>query len=240
MRNVKEQWISALKALFVVSISCSMAVGQVAAEGAPPAPKSDAKTIPNPNAVKVLCAGDSITQRGYPEVLQELLGVDYAVRNAGHSGVTVLKHTGTRSYPNANGRDDAKIVVVMLGTNDTKVETWTKFKGDFVKDYEELVNSFKNLPSKPQVFVALSPPIYKKEAGTGFSAKNLEEALELMKQVAKETGSEIVDVHAATLNHAEFFGDGVHPNDAGKMAIAKAVAEAITGKKIDVAPIATK
>ena len=189
------------------------------------------KAVPEPDAIKVLCAGDSITQRGYPEVLQELLGGAYAVRNAGHSGVTVLKKAGTRSYPNAGGKEDAKIVVVMLGTNDAKVETWSKFKDEFVKDYVELVNSFKNLKSKPKVYIALSPPIYKPESESGFSAKNLEEAVALTRNVALQTGSDVIDVHAATLNQPDKFGDGVHPNDAGKAVIAKAVYEGITGKK---------
>lgn len=182
--------------------------------------------------VRVLCAGDSITARGYPEVLQALLGEGYVVRNAGHSGVTALKNAGTRSYPNANpGKDDADIVVVMLGTNDTKVETWAVYKGDFAKDYGSLVESFKALPSKPIVYLALSPVIHKGESGSGFSPKNLNEALAIMRQVAEDTGAKLIDVNAATRDHKEAFPDGVHPDDNGKRLIATSVAAAIRGSK---------
>ncbi len=179
--------------------------------------------------IRVLCAGDSITQRGYPEVLQGLLGGRYRVRNAGHSGVTALKNAGTRSFPNANPRkDDADIVVVMLGTNDTKAETWAVAKGDFAKDYQALIDSFKALPSKPLIFLAISPPIFKGESGKGFSNQNLDEAKVMMRQLVTDNGLEVIDVHAATSAHKEAFPDGVHPDDAGKQLIASAVATAIT------------
>ena len=189
------------------------------------------KIVPNPDAFKVLCAGDSITQRGYPEVLQGLLGPGYAVANAGHSGVTALKHAGTRSYPNAGPKTRADIVVIMLGTNDAKVETWTKFKDQFVKDYTELVESFRKLSPQPKVFVALPPQIFRRDTGTGFSAANLEEAVALTRQVAAASGCLLIDVHAALAHQPEKFGDGVHPNDAGKAVIAKAVSDAIAATK---------
>jgi len=85
--------------------------------------------------IRLTCAGDSITARGYPAVLQDLLGAGYLVRNAGHSGATALKHVGTRAYPNAGPKEDADIVVVMLGTNDSTAENWSKAKADFAKDY---------------------------------------------------------------------------------------------------------
>jgi lysophospholipase L1-like esterase len=180
-----------------------------------------------PPVLRVRCAGDSITQRGYPAVLQEVLGSGYAVVNAGHSGVTALKHAGTRSYPDAGPKDDADIVVVMLGTNDTKVETWKEHQNEFVADYTQLISSFQRLPSKPKVYIALSPPIYKPESGSGFSAANQEVMIGKVRAIATTSGCPLIDVHAATLNHPEWFGDGVHPNDAGMAAIAKAIAAAI-------------
>ena len=183
---------------------------------------------PNANAITLICAGDSITQRGYPAVLQELLGPGYNVINAGHSGITAI------GYGHAGGREaksQPKIVVFMLGTNDAKVENWIKEKDTFVSGYAALVDSYKNLPSHPKLFIALSPPIYRKETGAGFSAANLEEAVVQMRKVAGQTGATIIDVHAATSNQPNKFGDGVHPNDDGKTIIAQTVYEGITGKK---------
>ena len=187
----------------------------------------------NPNAIPVICVGDSITQRGYPAILQQLLGPGYAVTNAGHSGCTALRGTG-RSYGHAGKREEKhgpKIVVFMLGTNDAKAPAWKERKGDFVKDYTALVESYKILSSHPKVYIALSPPIYRKETGEGFSPANLEEVVGLTKKVAQGTGADVIDVRAATSNHPDLFSDGVHPNEAGNAAIAKVVCEAITGKK---------
>lgn len=48
------------------------------------------------------------------------------------------------------------IVVIMLGTNDIKTENWVEGKANFVKDYTELINVYKNLSSKPDIFVVSS------------------------------------------------------------------------------------
>ncbi|MBA3936153.1 MAG: hypothetical protein H0X38_01740 [Planctomycetes bacterium] len=179
--------------------------------------------------IRVICAGDSITQRGYPEVLQMLLGAGYAVHNAGHSGTTALKHAGTRSYPDADPRrDDADIVVIMLGTNDAKVESWSAHRDEFAADYGAVIASFKGLRSHPKVWVSLSPPVFKAEGGGGFSAKNVEEMVGMTRTLAAALGCPIIDVHAAAMGQADKFGDGVHPNDAGKLLIATTVKAAIT------------
>ncbi len=114
-----------------------------------------------------------------------------------------------------------------MGSNATKVETWTVAKGDFAKDYRALIESFQALPSKPVVYLALSPTIYKAESGKGFSPGNLVEALVIMRQVASDAGVRLIDVHAATSGHAAAFPDGVHPNEDGQRLIAAAIAAAI-------------
>ncbi len=179
--------------------------------------------------IRVLCAGDSITQRGYPEVLQTLLGAGYTVRNVGHSGTTAMKHAGTRSYPDADPRrDDADIVVIMLGTNDAKVESWSTHRDEFAADYGAIIASFKSLHSHPKVWISLSPPVFKAEGGGGFSAKNVEEMVGITRTLAAAQGCPLIDVHAAALGQADKFSDGVHPNDAGKLLIATTVKAAIT------------
>ena len=194
-----------------------------AGEAAPPGSQA--------HAIRVVCAGDSITARGYPEVLQRLLGSGYEVRNLGHSGVTAMRDIATRSYPLAKPQqNDADIVVVMLGTNDAKTETWSAHKDEFAKNYRDLIESFKAIASKPRIFVSLSPPVFKKETGSGFSPRNVEEMVEITRKLAGELGCTIIDVHAAAIGHPELFDDGVHPNDAGKELIAKTVMAALTAR----------
>ena len=54
----------------------------------------------------------------------------------------------------------------MLGTNDTRTMNWDKNNEDqvekFFKDWAEIANSLKNLPSKPEFYVMIPPPIYLK------------------------------------------------------------------------------
>jgi len=86
--------------------------------------------------IRVACVGDSITHgdgvtrnQTYPQVLQGLLGAGYDVHNLGASGMTMSKtgmsdggpgsYWDTAQYQTLiNGQWD--IVVVMLGTNDSK------------------------------------------------------------------------------------------------------------------------
>jgi lysophospholipase L1-like esterase len=52
------------------------------------------------------------------------------------------------------------IVIIMLGSNDTKTLNWTDTrKTQFRTSYLELVRGFMNLPSAPQVYLATPVPV---------------------------------------------------------------------------------
>ena len=90
----------------------------------------------------VSCVGDSITfgaaikdrgKNSYPSQLQELLGDDYKVNNFGVNGATLLKrgdkpYWKLEAYKKALG-SNPDIVIIKLGTNDTKPHNW-KHKKD--------------------------------------------------------------------------------------------------------------
>jgi hypothetical protein len=50
----------------------------------------------------------------------------------------------------------------------------------------------------------------------------------MIAMIAAHTNSVIINYHDAFISHPEFFPDGVHPNDAGRAAIGKFVADIIT------------
>jgi MYXO-CTERM domain-containing protein len=50
-----------------------------------------------------------------------------------------------------------------------------------------------------------------------------DEQIPLIKQVAMERKLPIIDLNTGTMNHPEYFGDGVHPNDAGYLVMAQLV-----------------
>ena len=101
--------------------------------------------------IKIACVGDSITyghgianwpKNNYPAQLQEFLGDEYHVSNFGHSGRT-LSPDGDQPYVESDQYQlsldyDADIVVIMLGTNDSKPENWTN-ELDFISKYAEFI-----------------------------------------------------------------------------------------------------
>lgn len=191
-------------------------------------------------ALKVAFIGDSITfgsgttspsTKSYPAAAGRLLRTnDYAVRNFGVSGTTMLKN-GDRPYWNEQKFIDSTnynpdLVVTMLGSNDSKPANWAH-KAEFLPNAKELINVYKNLPSHPKVYVNTSPTVY----GSGnfgiTEAVVGGEVVPLQLQAARETGCPVTDVHGATTGMPQNFPDNVHPNDAGAQVIANAVYETL-------------
>ncbi|MFD3003675.1 GDSL-type esterase/lipase family protein [Pontibacter toksunensis] len=192
--------------------------------------------------VKVACVGNSITEgaglkQTYPEELEELLGDQYEVKNFGVSGRTLLKK-GDFPYWNEDKYNQVlawnpDIVVIKLGTNDTKPQNW-KYKKDFVKDYVALVKSFQCLPSRPQVYLAYPVPVFEDKWGINEKAvKN--EVLPAVKKIARKTKAKTIDLYTPFLGKAELTYDGIHPNDAGAALIAQEVYKAI--KSVEAAAV---
>ncbi len=189
--------------------------------------------------IKLACIGDSITEAAdmpmpdrYPTRLQELLGDSWKVSNFGLSGHTLLKK-GDYPYWNTPRHQEAlksapDVVIIMLGTNDTKPQNW-KFKDEFLADYTELVKSFQALESKPRIYVCRPCPV--PEPGNfGINEKNASEAIKLIDQLAKDMGLGVIDMHKALVRHPELLPDRVHPNPEGYGELAKAAYKVLTGK----------
>lgn len=189
--------------------------------------------------IKVACVGDSITQgagakpgQSYPSQLQALLGDGYQVGNFGVSGRTLLKkgdfpYWKEKKYQAALAMEPA-IVIIMLGTNDTKPQNW-KFEAEFDADYRELVKSFQSLKSQPKVFLCRPVPVPGK-GNYGINEENIQKEIPRVDALAKELGCGVIDMHAALAKSPEMLPDRVHPNTAGAGEMAKAAAKAITGK----------
>ena len=189
--------------------------------------------------IKVACVGDSITQgsgaqkgKSYPAQLQALLGDGYQVGNFGVSGRTLLKqgdfpYWKEKKYQDALAMEPA-IVIIMLGTNDTKPQNW-KFEAEFVADYRELVQSFQTLKSKPKVFVC-RPVLVPGKGNYGINEENIQKEIPRVDALAKELGCGVIDMHAALVNFPEMLPDRVHPNTLGAGEMAKAAAKVIAAK----------
>ena len=170
--------------------------------------------------------------KSYPAQLQELLGASWKVGNFGVSGRTLLKkgdfpYWKEKAYQNALGfKPD--LVIIMLGTNDTKPQNW-KHEAEFVADYTELVKSFQQLESKPRVYVCRPCPV--PEPGNyGINETNVKEEIKRLDALAAGMKLGLIDMHAALADKPQLLPDRVHPNTEGAGEMAKAAFMALDRK----------
>ena len=189
------------------------------------------------NPVKIACVGNSITQGpgrdnpdSYPGQLQALLGDAYSVKNFGVSGRTLLRK-GDFPYWNEPQFQEVKdfsadILVIMLGTNDSKPQNWVH-KAEFRQDYLDMIAEFKKtMPVDGKVYLIIPVPVSKDNFGITASIMNNEQRLILL-EVAHETNSALIDLYSPLMDRSDLFADGVHPNKEGLGIMAKTIARAI-------------
>ena len=182
------------------------------------------------NTIHVACIGDSITiDTGYPEYLGTMLGANYTVGDFG-VGRTTISLDFNKPYLNQSICQYAlnfspSIVVIMLGTNDAYL-SWQQ-RSNFTSDYKTLIALFQGLPSKPEIFIAVPPPVFSNTMGLNATVVD-NNVIPLVKQTANDIGLQIIDVHAPLINHPEDFKDGVHPNDQGAKIVATIIFNSIT------------
>jgi lysophospholipase L1-like esterase len=189
--------------------------------------------------IKLACVGDSITEgvgattgNSYPSQLERMLGNQWRVGNFGSSGRTLLNAGDfpyqTRGLLKQAIRFAPDVVVIMLGTNDTKPQNWTN-KDQFKADLKDLAGKFQKLKSNPRVFIN-TPPFVPGAGNYGINEAAVKEQLPMIEEVAKEMGITVIDVHGATDGKDTMFPDRVHPNNQGAELIARTVYTALTGK----------
>lgn len=200
------------------------------------------------SSVRIACIGDSITfgmgikdrkNNSYPAQLARMLGEGYEVNNYGVSASTLLKK-GDKPYwnlPEFKAVQEYKpnIVIIKLGTNDTKPKNW-KHKADFKADYVEMVKTFQALESKPDVWISYPVPVFPKENGKwkwGINDNTVKEGvIPIIDNVAKETGAKIINLYEPLTGKAELLPDKVHPNANGAKVIAETIFALISGKAL--------
>jgi acyl-CoA thioesterase I len=186
--------------------------------------------------IRLACVGDSITQGygadpgfSYPSQLQTLLGDGWKVGNFGVSGRTLLKK-GDFPYWKEDAYQNAlrflpNVVIIMLGTNDTKPQNW-QFESEYTADYNALVQSFRALTSEPKIYVCRPCPVLG-PGQSGFSNLHVLEEIKRINQLAAEMKLGIIDMNAALDGKPGVLSDVVHPSNAGALEMAKAAAKAL-------------
>ena len=208
----------------------------------------------------VACCGDSITfgllatgaEKSYPAVLQRLMQ-DHRVENCGRNGATAIAdypllpncyapYRKSPEYARAmvSGADT---VVLMLGMNDgNPTHHFNAVNGGALSEeyccrYEKtlwtLVEDFRNLPTKPRVYLAQITAM-RRVVGAQFDqayiqnfTENTAKLRQLQKLVGKTLGVPVIDT-LTDMADAAFYRDGCHLTDAGYEQLARIIHKAIT------------
>ena len=190
--------------------------------------------LPSPknHAVRVACIGNSITDGsgifmrdifGYPAQLQKKLGNGYIVKNFGIGGRTMLQK-GDYPYMKEQAWKDAQgflpdIVVIKLGTNDSKPKNW-QYGSEFGKDMQSMLDTLKTLPTHPLIYLAT--PIPALNTTGNISQETLTaEICPLIKDLTKKNKCELIDLQTLFQpTEGMMSSDGIHPTTkgAGQMA----------------------
>jgi acyl-CoA thioesterase-1 len=193
----------------------------------------------------VACVGDSITygsgiadraKDSYPAQLQRILrqyDPSWEVQNFGVSGATLLSK-GDLPYVHQTAFGGAQacnpdIVIIKLGTNDSKPQNW-QYQGDFVSDYESMIEVFRALPSKPQVWICKPVPAFYLNYSIRPEVIH-DEILPLIDQISHEKNVPVIDLYTALLNYGSLFPDGIHPNAEGAGLMAQTIAPFLLGAR---------
>ena len=195
---------------------------------------------PREGQIRVACVGDSITygygirnwmRNSYPAQLRQRLGNGYCVHNFGVCGATAslqgdLPYEKEAAY-RASLMFRPKIVLLMLGTNDSKPYN-DRGQGSYTEDLKRILAAYRALPSRPRICLLTPPPAFSVN-GNPVAFDIYPDVIEnelcpAVKSLAKTEKVSCIDIYAAIKDRPELMWDGIHPNADG----AKAMAETIT------------
>jgi lysophospholipase L1-like esterase len=192
--------------------------------------------------LRVACVGNSITYgarvenreiNSYPAQLAAMLGDGYEVKNFGKNGATLLRkgnlpYWTSDEYKNALAYNP-DLVFIKLGTNDTKPVNRV-FLNEYINDYKDLIASFQALSSHPRVILLVPVPVFSTDT-TGITASVVvKQIIPKVRQVAYETGVEVVNLYNLFIDARQLVPDQVHPNAEGATRIARRLYEFLTRK----------
>ncbi|MBR6661817.1 MAG: sialate O-acetylesterase [Alistipes sp.] len=154
--------------------------------------------------IKVACVGNSITygayvanreQNCFPVQLQAWLGEEYEVVNFGVSGTTALceglyPYVRTEQYRRSLDYNP-DVVIIKLGTNDANHRN-DKWRANFGHDYRELVDVYRNLPSRPRVILMTPVRCFLQSNQDQVICK---EIIPVIEQTAYDRNLDIINLH---------------------------------------------
>lgn len=210
---------------------------------------------PRQDAVRVACIGNSITHgsgidmqelNGYPAQLQCLLGSGYYVKNYGVGARTMLNN-GDYPYMKEMAWRDAQafrpdIVIIKLGTNDSKDYNWNAHKQEYEGDMQQMIDALrpmvpkldkKGRPTKkmvradsPKIFLCTPIRAFRDKWGITDSVI-VNEVIPAIRRVADRNQLPVIDLHPVVDDESLMTSDMIHPNAKGAGRMAEVISEAI-------------
>ena len=160
---------------------------------------------------RIACVGDSITwgftivnrrKYSHPALLQHRLGADYEVRNFGYNDAAARFDADTpyvkKSVYQESLAWNPDVVLLMLGSNDTKKRNW-------------------DLIAPIQVFQPMRIPVL------GLYTETMENGVRpAIREIAADMGLELVDL-VSLFTDSKYMLDGVHPQREGAKMLEEAI-----------------
>lgn len=184
--------------------------------------------------LKVGCVGNSITagmgisaSQSYPTQMDGILGTGYAVTNYGNSGKTMLRDVNDAYWKQPEFTkvfaDKPDVIVIELGTNDSKDYIWPYNKQNFKRDYKAMIDTFRTISTKPAIWITLQPRANNPSWGMP-DTTIARQVNPLIRQVALEKVVGLIDLRTGFNGHPDWYqSDSVHPNAAGAKGMANVI-----------------
>lgn len=201
------------------------------------------QSFPLQEDTKIACVGNSITDghgiemcdsRGYPALLEGMMGEGYTVKNFGVSSRTLMNRADIPYMNELAWKDclawNPDIVVIKLGTNDSKEQNRGFIATDFAKDLQQMIDSLRALKSNPRIYIC-SPIKAFKDTWTISDQVIVNEEIPIIMDIVKKNKCSYIDLHTLFGDDASLMlSDGIHPNDKGVAKMAEIVSNALFTK----------
>lgn len=187
---------------------------------------------PSPTTYILLCAGDSLTEKGYPPHLRRLLkqqGYRVKIYNFGRSGHTSGEYLAYLKKNEAFLKSlQPDFILLELGTNDVRLDGDHTPQEVFEQNMREIIRVFSSFRGrqgqKPRLLLALIPPL-PENVSYPFGPESVRRVeLEInptLKELAKEYNLPLIDHWSLFKKHPELLPD-IHPNQTGYREMARA------------------
>jgi acyl-CoA thioesterase-1 len=157
-------------------------------------------------------------------LLQQKYGDTCTVHNFGISSRTMLKHGDHPIWNDTEFKNcwnlAPEILLIFLGTNDTKPQNWDLYHDEFFPDYMSMIDTFKVRNPFTKFIVCRPCPAF---AIVWDIRETLivSDIIPLVDSIQKITGAVLVDFHTPMLDSVSLFPDKIHPDINGSAALAR-------------------